>query len=67
MMINEGYDYNHKNSLVSTVYPQIERDTKLWDDKGVIMTFRFALILALPQTALQLMNLIYVKLVRPSS
>jgi len=27
MMINEGYDYNHKNSLVSTVYPQIERDT----------------------------------------
>jgi len=29
MMINEGYDYNHKNSLVSTVYSQIERDTKL--------------------------------------
>ncbi|SVB78554.1 uncharacterized protein METZ01_LOCUS231408 [marine metagenome] len=29
MMINEGYDYNHKNSLVSTVCPQIERDTKL--------------------------------------
>jgi len=27
MMINEGYDYNHKNSLVSTVCPQIERDT----------------------------------------
>jgi len=25
------------------------------------MTFRFALILALPQTALRLMNLIYVK------
>jgi len=23
MMINEGYDYNHKNSLVSNVYPQI--------------------------------------------
>jgi hypothetical protein len=29
MMINEGYDYNHNNSVVSTVYPQIERDTKL--------------------------------------
>jgi len=29
MMINEGYDYNHKNSLVSNVYPQIERDTIL--------------------------------------
>jgi len=27
----------------------------------MIMTFRFALILALPQTALRLMNLIYVK------
>jgi len=27
MMINDGNDYNHKNSLVSIVYPQIERDT----------------------------------------
>jgi len=33
----------------------------------MIMTFRFALILALLQTALRLMNLICVKLVRPSS
>jgi len=29
MMINVGCNYNHRNLLVSIVYSQIERDTKL--------------------------------------
>jgi len=29
MMINVRCNYNHRNLLVSTIYPQIERGTKL--------------------------------------